>query len=244
MFDDFPIAEDFCCILGSFFAEDVRMAANHFFVDFADDGGDVEAVFFVGDLGVEKNLEKEVAEFFSKFGVIGAVECIEDFVGFFDEVGAEGGVGLFAVPRTATGCAKAGHDSDEFFERRTDVGGAAGVRFARCASGALGVFPLRFAGSHVPFRKKMSDEDSTVRREIRFDKPRGWGTVRAFFGFISGPRPFRDGQAKGSLQSRRATAWKDFVMLRRASSLTPLERAAASKAETEEICPAVRCQEE
>ena len=81
----------------------MRVAANHFFIDFADDSGDVEAPFFVSDLGVEEDLKKEIAEFFGKFGVIRGVEGIEDFIGFFDQIGAQGGVGLLAVPGTTVG---------------------------------------------------------------------------------------------------------------------------------------------
>jgi hypothetical protein len=91
-------------------AEDVGVAANHFVVDFADDVVDGEAATFGGDLGVEEDLEEEVAEFFGEFGVVAGVESVEDFVGFFDEVGAEGGVGLLAVPGTAAGGAETGHD--------------------------------------------------------------------------------------------------------------------------------------
>lgn len=111
-FDDFPVAEDVGGGLGASGAENVGVAANHFFVDFTDDVGDVEAAFFVGDLGVEKDLKKEIAEFFGEFGVVGGVEGVEDFVGFFDEVGAEGGVSLFAVPGAAFGSAEASHDRD------------------------------------------------------------------------------------------------------------------------------------
>ena len=55
--DDFPIAQDFSGIFGVFFAEDVRVPANHLFVNFTDDIGDVEALLFAGDLGMEKDLE-------------------------------------------------------------------------------------------------------------------------------------------------------------------------------------------
>ena len=91
-------------------AEDVRVAADHFVVDFADDVVDGEAARFGGDLGVEEDLEEEVAQFFGEFGVVAGVESVEDFVGFFDEVGAESGVGLLAVPGAAAGSAEAGHD--------------------------------------------------------------------------------------------------------------------------------------
>ncbi len=63
LLDDFPVAEDFGGVLGALFPEDVRMAANHFFIDFADDVGDSETACFTGDLRMEENLEKEVAEF-------------------------------------------------------------------------------------------------------------------------------------------------------------------------------------
>src|SRR5208283_6224935 len=35
LLDDFPIAKDFGGVFGALFTEDVRMAANHFFVNFA-----------------------------------------------------------------------------------------------------------------------------------------------------------------------------------------------------------------
>jgi len=97
------------------------VAADHFVVDFADDIVDGEAAGFGGDLGVEENLEKEGAEFFGEFGVVARVEGVEDFVCFFDEIGAKGRVGLFAVPGTAAGGAETGHDSGEFGEGGTGI---------------------------------------------------------------------------------------------------------------------------
>ena len=126
MFDDLPIAEDFGGVSGALFTEHVWMAANHFFVDFPDDVGDGETAFFTGNLRVEQDLEEEIAKFFGEFDVVGGVESVEDFVGFFDEIGAKGGVGLFAVPGAAAGGAETSHDSDEFGE------GGTGRRNARC----------------------------------------------------------------------------------------------------------------
>jgi hypothetical protein len=124
------------------------MAANHLFVNFADDVGDVEAAFFVGNLRMEEYLEEKIAKFFGEFGVIGGFEGIQDFVGFFDEVGAESRVGLFAIPWAAAGSAETGHKNDEFLE------GEAGTRrirkfgFARSAGSALG-FAVGVAGHLV-----------------------------------------------------------------------------------------------
>lgn len=112
--DDFPVAKDFGGVLGALVAEDVGMAANHFLVDFGDDIGNGETAFFVSDLGVEKNLKEEVAKLFGEFGVVGTVESVENFVSFLDEVGAQGGVGLLAVPGAAVGSAETCHDGDEF----------------------------------------------------------------------------------------------------------------------------------
>jgi len=110
LFEEFPVAEDFGGSFGVDLAEDVGMAANHFVVDFADDVVDGEAAVFGGNLGMEEDLEEEVAEFLGEFGVVSGVEGVEDFIGFFDQVGAEGGVGLLAVPGAAAGRTEVGHD--------------------------------------------------------------------------------------------------------------------------------------
>ena len=91
-------------------AEYVRVAANQFVVDFANDVVDGEAALFGGDLRVEEDLEEEVAEFLGKLDVVARVQGIEDFVSFLDEIGAEGGMSLLAVPGTAAGSAQAGHN--------------------------------------------------------------------------------------------------------------------------------------
>jgi hypothetical protein len=147
-FDDFPVAEDFGGVFSALFAEDVRVAANHFFIDFADDVSDGEAAFFASNLRVKEDLEKEVAQFFGEFGVVGAFKRIENFVSFFDEIGAEGGVSLLAVPRAAAGGTEARHESHELFEGGTDGGGA---RVSRCGLGAFGSFSLTFPMSHKTF---------------------------------------------------------------------------------------------
>jgi len=120
-FDFFPVAEDFGGGFGVNVAEDVRVAANHLVVNFADDVVDGEAALLGSDLRVEKNLEEEIAEFFGEFGVVVRVEGVQDFVGFFNEISAEGGVGLFAVPGTAAGGAEASHYGSEFGEGRAGI---------------------------------------------------------------------------------------------------------------------------
>ena len=161
LFDDFPVAEDVSGGFGGGRTEDMRVAAHHFVVDFADDVGDGEALLFVSDLGVEKNLEKEIAKFFGKLRVFGGVQSVEDFVSFLDKIGAKSGVGLFAVPGTAAGGAETGHNGDEFFEITTDVRRGVPFRrslarrrfFARLCGLATG-----FARCHGPIREKLRDD--------------------------------------------------------------------------------------
>lgn len=150
LLDDFPVTEDFGGVLGTLFAEDVGMAANHFFVDFADDVGDGEAALFLSDLGVKEDLEEEIAEFLGKFGVIRGIEGIEDFVGFFDKIRAKRGVSLFAVPRAAARRTETRHERDELFEEGARGARASGLGFAWLMRGALRRFPFRFARSHEP----------------------------------------------------------------------------------------------
>jgi hypothetical protein len=147
LFQEFPVAEDLGGGFGFDFAEDVRVAANHFVVNFADDVVDGEAVLFSGDLRVEEDLKEEVAEFLGEFGVVAGVEGVEDFVGLLDEVGAEGGVGLFAVPGAAAGDTETGHERGEFGE-----GGAGIFRTGRFFDGARLNFGF-FAGAGEFFRR-------------------------------------------------------------------------------------------
>jgi hypothetical protein len=79
-------------------------------------------------LGVEQHLEKEVAEFFGEFGVIAGLEGVENFVGFFDEIGSERSVSLFAIPGAASRGTELGHEGDESFESGPDATRTAGFR--------------------------------------------------------------------------------------------------------------------
>jgi len=180
-FEEFPVAED----LGGGFsldvAEDVGVAADHFVVDFADDVVDGEAALFGGDLSVEEDLEEEVAKFLGEFGVVAGVEGVEDFVGFFDQVGAQGGMGLLAVPGAAAGSAEAGHDGGEFGEGGAGILGwggffcAAGFGSGFLAEGRelfcrhAGFFFLRDSlyGGRVGFASGVNVESRKWKRERR-----------------------------------------------------------------------------
>lgn len=146
LLDDFPVAKDFRGIFSSLFAEDVRVAANHFFVNFADDVVDGETAFFTGDLRVEEDLEEEIAKFLGEFDVVGGIERVEDFVGFFDQIGAKSGVSLLAVPRATAGGAETSHDGNEFGESGAGVGDARCGLITFAFRGTFRKFAGRFTG--------------------------------------------------------------------------------------------------
>jgi len=127
-------------------------------------------MLFAGDLSMEEDLQEEVTELFGEFGVVGGVEGVKDFVGLFDQVSAESGVGLLAVPGAAARSTEASHDGDEFFEVAADVR----VRFRRALlprgfCGGFAWFVPRFSGSHEPVQDKF-EERFNLRWERRFDK--------------------------------------------------------------------------
>jgi hypothetical protein len=97
-------------------AEDVRVAADELVIDAADDIVEGEGGAFGGELGVEDDVEQEVAEFLLEEGIIGGVDGFEDFVSFFEELGADGLVGLLLVPGATAGAAEAGDGGAEIIE--------------------------------------------------------------------------------------------------------------------------------
>ena len=69
-------------------------------------------------------MEKNIAELFLEGVVIAFVDGFEEFVDFLQNHGAEGAVGLFAVPGATAGTAEAGHDLGE----GTDFAHPLGIR--------------------------------------------------------------------------------------------------------------------
>ena len=119
------------------------MPADHFVVNAGDDVGNVERAGFARQVGVEQDLQQEIAEFLGQILGASLFDGVEDFVGFFDQVGFEGRVGLLAVPGAAAGGAQAGLDGDQVFKE-----------FCRCASWWLcgdGFAVLRFVGAQTSF---------------------------------------------------------------------------------------------
>ena len=113
-FDSFPMLEDFVGVLNFYVAEDVGVAADKFFVNFVGDVTDGEVACFFSNLGVEEDMEEDIAEFFTHVGEVLTVYGVEELGVFFDEVFAEGFVGLFLVPGATARAAKFSNDIFEF----------------------------------------------------------------------------------------------------------------------------------
>jgi hypothetical protein len=93
------------------------MAVDQFAPDAAHHVRQVEPAGLAGDLGVEDDLEEQVAQFLRQCALVVRVERVQHFAGFLQQVLAQGAVGLFAVPRAAVWGAQAGDYFHETFHR-------------------------------------------------------------------------------------------------------------------------------
>ncbi len=68
---------------------------------------------FLGDAGVEHDLQEDVAQLLAqRFGVV-VLEGLQRLVGLLEQVRRQAGVGLFGVPRTTTGRPQPVHHRDD-----------------------------------------------------------------------------------------------------------------------------------
>ena len=173
-------------------AEDVGMAAHDLARDRGLDVGQVEDARLGRELGVEDDLEEQVAELLGERRRRPALERVVDLVGLLEEVLAERRVGLLAVPRAAVGLAQpvadVGHRPRA---RRTAAPARSGRRYSGPARSAARQRADRGRGA-VP----SADAQPSHRRRVGRD--RGGAGRRADRG-----RPARGGRA-AALRRRRA----------------------------------------
>lgn len=113
LLDDFPLLEHLVAGLEFLAAKDVGVPVDQFVGDGTGNVVEVETVGFAGELGVEDDLQQQVAEFLAQGGMVAGLDGVQDFVGFLDQIVAQRPVGLFAVPRATVGAAEALHDLEE-----------------------------------------------------------------------------------------------------------------------------------
>ena len=100
-------------------SEDVRMASDHLRRRRLRHLGDVEPPLLVGDLGMHRHLQQEVAELVSEPLVVTGLDGFEDLVGLFEQVWPQRFVRLLAVPGTAVRLAQPVHDVEDRRQART-----------------------------------------------------------------------------------------------------------------------------
>jgi hypothetical protein len=108
-----PLAQDRARVGRVAVAEDVRVAADKFLAGVLCGVLESEGAALGGKVGVEDDLEQKVAEFLAEVGVIGIGDGVNGLAGFLEESGAEGFVGLLAVPRATVGRAEEADDGAE-----------------------------------------------------------------------------------------------------------------------------------
>ncbi len=91
--------------------EDVRVTTDEFAIDVFVNIFEEKLLSFLGDLGMEGDLEQEIAQFLREVAGIAGVDGIERFVRLLDDGVAERGVGLLAIPGTPFGRPEVGNDS-------------------------------------------------------------------------------------------------------------------------------------
>src|SRR5207244_9391222 len=90
-------------------SKDMRVTANQFGVDMLENISNSKVFFLTCNLGVQVDLEQEIAEFFDEFVHVILFQCLQDFVGLLNKVTSETLVCLLAIQGAAIGLATQAH---------------------------------------------------------------------------------------------------------------------------------------
>ena len=83
------------------FPKDMRMAADEFVINAFKHIRHAKFALFAGNLGIQHNLEQQVAKLLGHFTRIFRIKRGQGFVGLFQQAGAQALVGLLPIPGTA-----------------------------------------------------------------------------------------------------------------------------------------------
>lgn len=78
----------------------VRVAEYEFLAELIAHVGNVEILCFRTNLGIEADVEQNIAQFLADIFFVALHQGIAEFVSFFNRVGTQALVGLLAIPRT------------------------------------------------------------------------------------------------------------------------------------------------
>ena len=94
----------------SLVAEDVGMAANQLAIEVIENIRNGKAALVGRHLCIKQHLQKQITKLFGEVVEVAALNGVEDLIGLFKGVFANGVEGLLAVPWTAAGSAEPSHD--------------------------------------------------------------------------------------------------------------------------------------
>ena len=90
------------------------MTPEHLVANRADDVGKGEVSGFAAHLGVEHDLEQQVAKLVDQLRHVAAIDGVQDFVSLLDRMRCDRRKALLEIPRaSAFGIAQTRHDGDE-----------------------------------------------------------------------------------------------------------------------------------
>ena len=105
-FDRLPIRKDLRHALGFSLTENVRMTMDHFSANAVGDLTKCRTPLLLLEPCVKHDLEKRIAQLLLQKVGVAVINGLDDLVGFFDQIRAQGLVRLFTVPRASPGRAK------------------------------------------------------------------------------------------------------------------------------------------
>ncbi len=120
LLDRVPRSQDGSRVVGYDIAEHVRVAADQFRRDRIEDIGGIEIAVLVGHLGMERDLDQQIAQLVAECRHIALVDRVGDLERLFDDRAANRFVRLLAVPWASVDIAQAGNDPEEL-ERRARI---------------------------------------------------------------------------------------------------------------------------
>src|SRR5712691_11040794 len=117
--DSLPLAQGFPDIRHLCRPKNMGVAVGHLVRNLLQNLCHRELAPFLGYLAVEDDLEQDVPELLADMARLALVDGLEGFVGFLDQIGLEGGVGLFAIPGATALAPEAAHEGEQGFEENT-----------------------------------------------------------------------------------------------------------------------------
>ena len=101
----------------SLFAKDVGMPAHQLAIQMVQHLGNGEMALVGRHLRIKQHLQQQIAQFLGQVRKVAPLNGVEDLVGLFQRVFADGIEGLFAVPGAAVGRAQPRHDGHRLLKQ-------------------------------------------------------------------------------------------------------------------------------